>query len=163
MRLHKPTVLDHDLLIGGMDPHKHHPQGVSYTILINSQAIPANSAWEHRYDLGMSGYKTIRALLRGYQSVDIIGHTGVFVIGSDVSGECTGIGIKPYHGPGGYTTSYMGAYSRIHGDSYLTPNLFGGMVRLRDCYIDDDEAVLEFYNHRPLERTMSCYGTVLVK
>jgi hypothetical protein len=59
----------------------------------------------------------------------------------------------------------MGGYSRLHGDAYLTPNLFGGMVRLRDAYIDTatDEAVLEFYNHRPIARIMLCYGTVMVK
>ena len=153
-------ITDHERITG--DEHDHHPRGLSYTVLVNSQSIPASSAWEHRYDLGRSGYKTLRALLRGNENVNIIGHTGIFVMGTDTSGECTGIGIKPY-GAGGYVTSYMGAYSRIHGDSYLTPPMFGGLVRLRDVYIDDDEAVLEFYNAAAFSRTMSVYGTVMVK
>lgn len=93
---------------------------------------------------------------------DIQGHTGLFCMGTDVSGDCTSVGIKPY-GSGGYPTTYMGGYSRIHGDAYLSPPMFGGQVRLRDVWIDGDEAVFEFYNAMATSRTMSCYGAVQVK
>jgi len=106
----------------------------------------------------------MRVILRGNQSVNIQGHTGVSIVASDVAGGCSAIGIKPY-GAGGYYTSYMGGYSRLHGDSYLTPNMFGGTVRLRDAYFDTAtyEPVLEFYNWRPFGTFFLAYGTGLVK
>lgn len=161
MRLEKQTVKDHDLMQEtGEDDH--HPRGTSYTILINSQNISAYSTYEHRYDLGKSGHQVIRAFLRGSESVDIQGHTGAFVIGSDTQQDSSGVSIRPYGSS--YVTSYMGAYSRIHGDSYLTHvNLFGTSIMLRDVYIDGTEAVLEFYNSASVTRTLSVYGTVVVK
>lgn len=161
MRLGKHIVTDHDALTN-IEDDDHHPSVVYYDIIINSQSIPAGTAWEHREALGGSGHKTMRAILRGSQSVDVQGHTGVFVIAGDVSAECSGIGIKPY-GAGGYPTSYMGGYSRLHGDSYLTPPMFGGGIRLRNAYIDGADAVLEFYNSAVITRFMSCYGSVVVK
>lgn len=154
-------ITDHSLLqnIGEND---HHQRGTSATVLINSQSIPATSAYEHRIDLGVSGFKTFRALLRGADLVDIQGHTGVFVLASDVSEDCSGVGIRPYGGSG--VTSYMGAYSRIHGDSYLAPfGMFGTSITLRDAYIDGDEAVLEFYNASGVAQNLSCYGTLVIK
>jgi hypothetical protein len=153
-------VATHDALLD-VGEEDHHPRATSFSILINSQAIPAGSAWEYRVDLGDDRHRTLRAVLRGNQNVDIQGHTGVFVLGSDSSGQCSGIGIKPYGS--GYVTSYMGGYSRIHGDSYLTPPMFGGGIRLRDAYIDGTDAVLEFFNPAVIQRFMSCYGAVAVK
>jgi hypothetical protein len=160
MRLGEQIVTDHDMLLDvGEDDH--HPSVVYYDVIVNSQSIPASSAWEHREPLGQPGHKTLRAILRGDENVDIQGHTGVFVVAGDSAGECSGIGIKPYGS--GYVTSYMGGYSRLHGDAYLTPPMFGGGVRLRNAYIDGSDAVLEFYNAAAVTRFMSCYGSVVVK
>jgi len=157
----KGKLADHDLT-NGIGEHDHHPRGQSFRVLINNQSIPGSSAYEHRVSLGREGHKTIRAVLRGNQNVDIQGHTGCVLIGTDTSQECTGFSIKPYGGSG-YPISYMGCYSRLHGDSYLTPALFGGLVRMRDIYIDGDEAVLEFYNVSGFTRFFNCYGMVEVK
>jgi hypothetical protein len=161
MKLDAALITEHTLLTG-IGENDHHNRGISRTVLINSQAIAGLTAYELRIDLGATGFKTFRACLRGPDSVDIQGHAGVFVLAGDVSQDCMGIGIRPY-GAGGYTTSYMGAYSRIHGDSYLTPSMFGSNIVLRDAYIDGDEAVLEFYNPSVISRNMTCYGTLAVK
>ncbi|MGD9156786.1 MAG: hypothetical protein PVG39_00130 [Desulfobacteraceae bacterium] len=155
-------ITDHDLMTGiGEDDH--HNRGTSVKVLINSQSISAQSAYEVRIDLGASGYRTFRVLLRGSSNVDIQGHTGVFVIAGGASEDCSGIGIEPY-GAAEYTISYMGAYSRIHGDSYLSPiGTFGTNIALRDAYIDDNEAVLEFYNASVSTQDLKVYGTLVVK
>jgi hypothetical protein len=58
----------------------------------------------------------------------------------------------------------MGQYSRIHGDSYLSPRIFGGNgIHLRDAYIDGDEVVLEFYNSAGTARNLTVYGMGAVK
>jgi len=155
----KHTVTDHDLLTGvGADDH--HPSVVTDRILINSQAIgPGN--YLLRIALGKTGCKTLRAVLRGTINVDIQGHTGVFVMGSDSSGESTAVGVRPY--PSG-TQSYMGAYSRLYGDSYLSFGDFGqGIIRLRDCYIDGSDAVFEFSNLSGIFRNLTVYGTYAAK
>lgn len=165
MRLsYEPSVQDHDLLLD-VETQSHHPPGEHFRILVNSQFVPAFSAWEFRQTLAFDGHKTVRAILRGSESTNIQGHTGVFCMGTDTATESTAVGIKPY--AGGYPTSYMGGYSRIHGDSYLTPPMFGPstnpQVRLRDIYIDGDEVVVEFYNPTSGSQIMNCYGAVHVK
>ena len=154
-------ITDHDLFVGVTESN-HHNRGTSGTILVNSQSIPPG-AYELRVALGATGFRTFRALLRGANSVDTQGHDGMWVIAGDASGDCSGIGIQPY-GAGGYPTSYMGAYSRIHGDSYLSPSgMFGSGIALRDAYIDGSDAVLEFYNTAGANRNLTVYGTVAAK
>jgi hypothetical protein len=151
-------VFDHDLLVKG--PHDHHPQGAGHTVIINAQAVAGLTAYEKRIDLGRSGYKTLRGFLRGPQNIGNQGHTGCFFLASDVS--AAGIGMSNTYSTVYYV--YMGAFSRLHGDSYLSENEFGDdLIVLRDAYIDDDEAVLEFYNRSTLEKTLTAYGTVMVK
>lgn len=160
MRLGKQIVKDHALLTG-VSEHDHHNQGTEFTVLVNSYAIAGGSAYELRTNLGRSGYKTMKGVLRGTPNVDIQGHCGCWFVAGESSGECTGISIRPY--PSG-TQSYMGGYSRLHGDSYLSNNVFGqDAIVLRDAYIDDDEAVLEFYNLSGATRNLTVYGTVAVK
>lgn len=162
MRLQEKLFLkDHDLL-PGQDPEDHHPPGEHFRILLNFWSIGAGGTRQFRQSLTYDGHKTIRAILRGSQATDIQGHTGVFVIGSDTQQESAAVSIKPYGG-GGYPTSYMGGYSRLHGDSYLTPNLWGA-ARLVDVWIDGDEAVFEFYNSNAiLGIFIAVYGAVHVK
>jgi hypothetical protein len=163
MRLKNKQVITNHELVQNIEEDTHHNRGISATILINAQTISALSSWEYRIDLGKTGYKTLRVLLRGALAVDIQGHAGVFVISGNATLESSGIGLLPY-GSGGYTTSYMGSYSRIHGDSWLAPiGMFGLGITLRDAYIDDDEAVLEFYNYSGLSQTLKCYGTLVIK
>jgi hypothetical protein len=155
------TVTDHGLL-AGVGEDDHHNRGESATVLVNPTAI-SPGAYEVRVALSMTGFRTFRALLRGGDNVDTQGHVGTFVIAGGASGVCSGIGIAPY-GASGYTTSYMGAYSRIHGDLYLSPvGAFGDGIALRDAYIDGDEAVLEFYNASGLTKSLTVYGTLAVK
>lgn len=162
MRLdYNPKLKDHD----GLDdiaPASHHPPGEHYRILINSQAIAGSSTYELRQTLTYAGHKTIRAILRAAVQTDIQGHTGVFCVGSDSVQESAAVGIQPYGG-GGYPTTYMGGYSRIHGDSYLSPAIFGNGIRLDDCYVDDDEAVFVFRNILGTSQNLVVYGAVHVK
>jgi len=152
----------HDDLLG-VTSEQHHPIPQTIKVQINSASISGLSSYEHRVSIG-PGHKTFLANLRGNEVIQITGHAGALVLASDSSGQCSGISAKPY-GAGGYYTSYMGGYSRLHGDSYLTPDLFGSSVRLRDAYIDTatDEAVLEFYNVNAASRSVVCYGTIMVK
>jgi hypothetical protein len=161
MRLHKKIITDHSLLVNvGEDDH--HNRGISATVLINSYSISPSTIYEHRISLGKTGFKVFRGLLRGKNNVDIQGHDGAFVIASDVVEESSAIGICPYGGS--YVTSYMGSYSRIHGDAYLVPyGIFGPSIVLQDTYIDGDEAVLEFYNSSGSSQNLTCYGTLAIK
>lgn len=162
MRLRsKEKLADHNQ-IQGQQPEDHHPPAEFYRIIINSQSVPATGAVELRQSLIYDGHKTIRAVLRGHENTDIQGHTGAFVQGSDLENDSIGASCRPYGGAG-YTISYMGSYSRIHGDSYLTNAMFGNNIRLRDIWIDDDEAVLEFYNAAGTAQNLTVYGTVMVK
>jgi len=153
-----PKLADHDRLV--ITPNNHHPPGEHFRILINAQVVGALSVWELRQTLTYAGHKTIRAVLRGSQSTDIQGHCGVFVVGTDVTAQCSAISIQPY-GMGGYPTSYMGGYSRLHGDAYLTHPMFPTI--LRNCWIDGNQAVFEFYNPLALPAVMACYGAVHLK
>ena len=160
MRLNKQIVTDHDM-IALVIASDHHLQGTLFTVLINSQALAANTAYEFRYDLGVSGHKVMHGNLRGTPNVDIQGYCGCWFIAGDSSGKCSGISIRPY--PSG-TQSYMGAYSRLHGDSYVSNKVFGSdAIVLRDAYIDGSDAVLEFYNTHYLSRNLTAYGMVGVK
>lgn len=155
------VVKDHSLLqdIASGD---HHLAAQVVTVLVNSQSI-ASGSYEHRESLPSSGYKTIRAILRGLTLVQTQGHVGVSAVGSDSSAESMAIGIEPYGGSG-YLTSYMGAYSRLHGDSYLTyPGTFGTNIALQDVYLDDDEAVFKFYNFSAYNQNLTVYGTAVIK
>ena len=151
------TVKDHDLL-QGQEPDDHHPQGTSFTVIINAQVMPGLTAYEKRINLGRDGHKTLRGILRGSSGVGGQGHTGCFFVASEVSAE--GVGMSTHYS--GY--AYMGAFSRLHGDSYLSKGYFGSSaIALRDAYIDGDEAVLEFYNLSGSTRTLTVYGTVACK
>lgn len=163
MRLNQKQIkIDHDNLID-INIDDHHPEVKSFKVTINGQAISGRTAWEKRFSLGKANYKSVQAILRGYQTVDIQGHTGVVVMAASVSANSSGYSNKPYGS--GYPTCYMGSYSRLHGDSYLTPSLFSANTRLRDVYIDtgNNEVVIEFYNISTYTQTMSCYGLVVVK
>lgn len=159
----KPKLTDHDLL-QDISANDHHPQVDTFKIQINSQAIAAATAYEFRQTLDSSNYKTVHAILRGSVAVQILGHVGVSVVGGDNTAEATSIAIAPYGG-GGYLTSYMGAYSRLHGDTYLCQNgAFGPSIVLQEVYVDDDEAVLRFYNtHSTSSRNLTVYGMGICK
>lgn len=154
------VVLDHALL-QDQTPADHHPSVETYTVLINALSIPPG-AYEHRVTVGETGHQTVTAILRGYQSVALQGHSGAYVIGGATAGQCTGVGLFPY-GSGGYFSSYMGSYSRLHGDAYLTRGHFRNNIPLRNLWIDGDEVVLEFYNPSGSSQLMTVYGTVIVK
>jgi hypothetical protein len=73
------------------------------------------------------------------------------------------VGIRP-QGGSGYVTSYMGAYSRVHGDSYLSLNgMYGTDIRLQDMYIDGTDVVVEFWNNAVANRTLTVYGSGIAK
>lgn len=153
------VVTDHDLLTDVAEDDHHQPV-VEERILVNSLAIGPGT-YELRISLGRSGCKTVRAILRGTVNVDIQGHTGVFVVGTDSAGESSSMGIAPY--PSG-TQSYMGAYSVLHGDGSLSLYHFGqGVIRLDDVWIDGDEAVFEFFNSYPSARNLQVYGVCVCK
>lgn len=162
MRPHDVSIVtDHELL-QNVSSDQHHPSAASFRVVINSLAISATSAYELREDIGRTGCSTIFAVLRGYDSVDVQGHVGCVVYGSKTAAECSAFGIRPYGG-GGYVSSYIGGFSRLHGDSYLTRTSFGNSIRLRDCWIDGTECVLEFYNGSSFSKNLTVYGTVVCK
>lgn len=156
-------LADHDLL-QDIDPESHHPPVEKVRFLINSQSIPANSTADITQSLTYSGHQTIRVVLRGPLNVQLLGHAGVSVVGGNSTANSTGIAIAPYGG-GGYLTSYMGAYSRLHGDTYLCQNgLFGTNIVLQEVFINGTNATLRFRNtHLTLARNLTVYGLGVVK
>jgi len=160
MRLDQPRLADHDKLLD-VGAEDHHLQAETWTVQINATTIPSGT-YEHRISLSGSGHKIAHGILRGWPSVDIRGHAGCSVVGSDNSAESMSMGLVSYGS--GYLTSYMGAYSRLHGDTRLSiPGVFGPSIALADFYIDDDELVLEFYNTYGSNRPLTCYGSGVVK
>ena len=160
MRLSKQVITDHNLIIS--EPDDHHQPATYFTILVNAQAIAGNTAHEHRINLGNTGHKTMRVIIHGDNSILLQGYEGAFILANDVPQASCSISIRKYSPT--YITSYMGGYSRLHGDSYLSDNIFGDdSIRLRDAYIDGDEAVLEFYNTNVLQKDLTVYGTGVIK
>jgi len=162
MRLEEHGVItDHDVMYAA--PDEHHQPADAGRFSLNGVAIGAASAYEHRIDIG-SGHKVVTAILRGNKNVTLIGYAGVWVVGSDVYGECSANGLEPY-GAGGYLSCYVGGYSRLHGDAYLSGNwsVFGSNVYLRDVWIDGSDLVLEFYNPGGAPSSVYAWGSYLVK
>lgn len=154
------VATDHDLS-QGQAADDHHSPGELFRLLVNSLSI-APGLHEERVTLAASDLQTCFAVLRGPSQTDIQGHEGAVVFGTATAGECSAQGLKAYGG-GGYTTSYMGGYSRLHGDSYLTHNMFGPNIRLRDFYLDGDEIVFEFANISGSNQTLTVYASGVAK
>lgn len=154
------AVTDHDLYTDvSEDDHHSAPSGSRFAI--NGQPIAGSSVYNLDVDIGKTGCKVLRAVLRGNLTVDIQGHAGVFVIGTDVTTESSAIGIRPY--PSG-TQSYMGGYSRLHGDSYLShEGTFGTGIRLNDVYISGSDVRFVFQNTTPTTQSLVAFGSVVCK
>lgn len=161
MRTHDVGILgDHQKMIA--EPDTHHPRSVSFRFSINGESIGALSLLEKRVDIG-TGHKVIRAVLRGKNNVAILGHDGVWCIGTDAIGSSSANGMRPY-GAGGYLSCYVGGYSRLHGDSYLSGwSIFGTGVLLQDVRIDGSDAVFAFYNRTGVVQQVRAWGSAVVK
>lgn len=153
-------VTDHSLL-SGQTPADHHQIVASKRFAINSQAIGAGATYNLLVALGQSGNQVLRAMLHGPLSVALQGYAGCFVIGTATPLESASIGMMPY--PTG-VSSYMGGYSRLHGDSYLSEvGMFGPNIRLMDAYINGTDAVFVFQNTGGTTQNLSAYGCVVAK
>lgn len=154
------TVTDHDQ-VRDVSPADHHAPVASARFVVNSQPIAGLSSYVLAAALGQSGCRLLRAVLRGSQSVDIQGHGGAFVVGTDTAQESGSIGIEPY--PSG-TQSYMGGYSRLHGDGYLSRSgVFGPGIALKDAYISGSDARFVFENTSASPNNLTVYGSVVAK
>jgi len=154
------TVTDHDQ-VRDVSPADHHAPVASARFVVNSQPIAGSSSYVLAVPLGRSGCQVIRAVLRGSRSVDIQGHGGCFVVGTATALQSGSIGIEPY--PSG-TQSYMGGYSRLHGDGYLSGSgMFGTGIRLLDAYISGSDARFVFQNASVLSQNLTTYGSVVAK
>jgi len=162
MRPRNPTIItDHDYLLN-QTPNDHHAQGSSYTVIVNSLSI-APGTYEHRVFVGPD-FRTVEVCLRGNELTNMIGNTGFWGFGTNVQQESCGESIRPYGGS--YYTSYMGAYSRLHGDSYLThPGVFGDSIRLVDVWYDstNEEVVHVFENIAGVNKNLTVYGAGTLK
>jgi len=153
------VVTDHDLLVD-VGEEDHHVTVAPWKTTINALSI-APGQYSHNIALGKSGCRTVQGILRGHLSVDIQGHTGVFVLATDTAQQSSAIGIRPY--PSG-TQSYVGGYSRLHGDSYLSHRDFGSYVYLVDAYISGSNLVLSFFNtHATLSKNLTVFGSGICK
>jgi hypothetical protein len=156
------VVTDHDLLVD-VGEHDHHNATATDRVLVNSQAIAGGTAYELRIALGRSEHRVAWGVLRGNVSTDILGHEGVFFLAHATSDEAAAVGIRSY-GAGGYPTSYVGAYSRLHGDSYLShSHTFGPSIVFADAWIDGSDLVLEFRNLDVASHNLTVYGAFAAK
>lgn len=154
------VVTDHDLF-SGQSANDHHALVASARFVVNAYAIGPASSYVLAVALGHSGCQVLKAVLRGSRSVDVQGHGGVFVLGTATQTESCSIGIEPY--PSG-TQSYMGGYSRLHGDSYLSVGgMFGNSISLVDAYISGSDARFVFYNSSGSSQNLTVYGSVVAK
>jgi len=161
MRLQgRDVVTDHDLLtdVGEGD---HHVSAVTFKVQVNSLSI-APGQYSHSVSLGKTGCRTVQGIIRGNVNVDIQGHTGVWFIGMATAQNSSSIGLRPY--PSG-TQSYVGGYSRLHGDTYLSHSDFGqNIIRLLDVYISGSNVVFSFFNAHPsANRNLTVYGSGVAK
>ena len=158
MRLNNYKLKDHNKLTD-QGPHDHHPQGTSWSIAINLQAVPAFSSHDFRIPLGRTGYKACKGILHGGQKVSAQGYTGCSFLAADSVGESIGYS-SAYMG----SYSYMGCFSRLHGDSYMSPSsVFGYGIRLKDVFIDGSDQVIRVTNTTSITRYAKMYGNGLTK
>lgn len=153
------VATDHNLLIG-VGSEDHHVTAVTGKIQINGLSIPPG-VYNYTIALGKSGCKTIQGIIRGDKSVDIQGHTGVWFVGTSATQNSSSYGLRPY--PSG-TQSYVGGYSRLHGDTYISHCDFGqNAILLLDVYISGTNAVFSFSNGYSANRLLRCYGSFICK
>lgn len=155
----RDIVTDHDLLLDISDDD-HHVTAVTWKTIVNSLSIPSGQ-YTHSVALGKTGCKTAQGIIRGDVSVDIQGHTGVWFICTSTAQNSSSIGIRPY--PSG-TQSYVGGYSRLHGDTYLSHPDFGqNNIRLLDVYISGSNLNFSFFNASAFNRNLKVYGSGVAK
>lgn len=161
MRLEgRDVVTDHDLLTD-VALEDHHTSAVTAKIIVNSLSIPPGT-YVHYVALGKSGCRTVQGIIRGNVSVDIQGHTGVWFMGTSTPLNSSSVGLRPY--PTG-TQSYVGGYSRLHGDTYLShPDFGANLIYLLDVYISGSNAVFTFFNAHPSSnQNLTVYGSMVAK
>lgn len=162
MRLSGDHILKDHALLTGQTSDDHHPSAESYRVLVNSQAIAAFSTYNLDISLSKAGHSVVWGVLRGNVSTDILGHEGVWFQARDAAATATSFGIRSYST--GYPTSYMGAYSTLHGDSYLSfTDTFGTGIRLDDTYITGSTWRMVFRNVDAVTRYLTVYGLGTVK
>ena len=155
----KDVFTDHDLLTNVL-ADDHHSQTAAVRISVGGTSIPFGS-YNLLVPLGKSGCRTLRAILKGTTYIDTQGYDGIFCTGGASSAQSCSFGIAPYPAA---VASYMGGYSRLHGDSYLSTNCFGGSaIRLNDCYISGSDAVFVFYNTSGSPVNLVVYGVCAAK
>ena len=135
----KEVATDHSVF-ASQTTDDHHATAGGASFSINSQSIGAGLSYNLDVALDRSGCRVLRAVLRGKINVELQGHEGCYVIGTSSSVESASIGIRAY--PGGLQ-SYVGGYSRLHGDGYLSHGeTFGNSIVLEDAYINGSDARL---------------------
>lgn len=161
MRTDTPDLVltDHAGLV--VLPEQHHPPVESAVVQINGTSIPPG-AYQHTVALTYSGHKLARAILRGPITVDIVGNAGAYVIGTDTANQAAGFSMMP-SGITSYPTSYMGGYSRMHGDTYVSELCFGNNIVLKDVRISGSSLIIEFQNVSGVNQSLYCYGLVAIK
>jgi hypothetical protein len=159
MRLSSKDVLTDHALLTDVGANDHHASVVTFRILVNALSIPPGS-YDYRVALGKSGCRVVQGIIRGNVGVDIQGHTGVWFVGTATAVQSSTIGLAPY--PSG-TQSYVGGYSRLHGDTYLSLPHFGNSIRLNDVFLDASDVVFRFFNANGTAQNLIVYGSGLVK
>ncbi len=161
MRLEDFNIVTDHALFQDTGAEDHHVTAVTFRVLINSLSI-APGPHNLIISLGKSGCRTVQGIIRGNQSVDVQGHTGVWFLGGASTANSSSVGIRPY--PGG-VSSYIGGYSRFHGDSHLShSSQFGTRIALDDVYISGTNVVFVFNNTEVvLYRNLTVYGVGICK
>jgi len=156
-----PALTDHTGL--ATLPEQHHPPAETVVVQINGTVIAAGESVQS-YPLTYSGHQIARAILRGPITVDVVGNAGAYAVGTATSGQSAGFSMVP-SGIANYPTTYMGGYSRLHGDSYLSELVFavGGFIVLKDVRINGSNLELVFQNVSGVNKTLICHGLVVVK
>jgi len=156
-----PAITDHGGLV--TLPEQHHPPVETVVVQINGTSIAPGLSTQ-TFALTYSGHQIARAILRGPITVDVVGNAGAYVVGTDVADQSAGFSMVP-SGIANYPTTYMGGYSRLHGDSYLSELVFavGGFIVLKDVRINGSNLELVFQNVSGVNKTLICHGLVVVK
>jgi len=162
MRLEEKAkfVTAHGLVV--TTPADHHPPAESWKVICNGLSIPPGT-YDYRVALVYAGHQVVKVILRATLMVDTQGHSGLYAVGGNAALTSMAVISKGVEITG-YVTSYMGAYSRLHGDAWLSQiGMFGSFIALTDLFIDGSDVVLRFSNVAGTNQDLIVYGSGVSK
>jgi len=157
------TKVEHQVrlhaLLQDVGENDHHNRGESFSVNINALSVPSGTS-EVRIDVGKTGFRTVRCFAMGKDFHVTGGYDGCYFYGTTVAAESCAKSIKK----GTSTYIYIGAFSRMHGDSYISDGaVFGSNLYMVSVHVDGSDVVFTVYNNTGSNKTFTMRATGVVK